>query len=117
MNKYDGCSGGMSIAWRKWFGQPPPWEGCCDVHDQPYAKGGSWLERLRADVDLLVCVWVGGHPLWAIAMFIGVRIGGVPWLPTPWRWGFNTPRLAYTDHVMPISVTVLIVWGIIYAFF
>ncbi len=22
-------------------------------------------------------------------MYIGVRIGGSPWLPTPWRWGYG----------------------------
>ena len=41
MKKYDGCSGGMSWAWRFLFRKNPPWEGCCDVHDQPYAKGGT----------------------------------------------------------------------------
>ncbi len=110
MKKYDGCSGGMSKAWRKLFGKNPPWEGCCDIHDQPYARGGSWLDRLFADFDLLFCVWKGGHPIWAIVMFLGVRIGGVPWLPTPHRWGFDTKRYWYSDYVTPFIVMFLLIW-------
>lgn len=22
-------------------------------------------------------------------MYLGIRIGGSPWLPTPWRWGYG----------------------------
>ena len=87
--QYDGCSGGMSKAWRWLFGAPPPWEGCCDRHDQPYAQGGTAKQRFEADIDCLLCVAQGGHPWWAIAMFIAVRLGGGPYLPTPWRWGFR----------------------------
>ena len=87
--KYDGCSGYMSIGWRFCFKKDPPWEGCCDKHDQPYAKGGTAAERKAADVALLRCVVDTGHPWWAVVMYIGVRMGGVPWLPTPWRWGFD----------------------------
>ena len=89
--QYDGCSGGMSLAWRWLFKCPPPWEGCCDAHDQPYAEGGTASQRKAADVHLLRCVIATGHPWWAVLMFIMVRLGGVPWLPLPWRWGFSTP--------------------------
>lgn len=89
MKKYDGCSGGMSRAWRFLFRRNPPWEGCCDVHDQPYARGGTAQERRQADIELMCCVAKGGHPVWAFAMYVAVRMGGVPWLPTPWRWGFE----------------------------
>lgn len=91
IKKYDGCSGGMSKLWRLLFRKAPPWEGCCDIHDQPYASGGSAKARMIADIALLRCVALSGHPYWAIAMFVAVRIGGVPWLPTPWRWGFERP--------------------------
>ena len=114
MKKYDGCSGGMSKTWRKVLGKNPPWEGCCDVHDQPYARGGSWLDRLIADIELLACMWKGGHPFWALVMFIGVRIGGVPFLPTPWRWGFNTKRYWYTDDLTPLVILVILMWGWLY---
>lgn len=95
MKKYDGCSGGMSVMWRKLFKKPPPWEGCCDIHDQPYAQGGTKEQRKDADLDLMVCVAGSGHPIWAFLMWAAVRIGGVPWLPTPWRWGFKTKNRYY----------------------
>ena len=87
--KYDGCSGGMSDAWRKVFKHRPPWESCCDAHDQPYAKGGTAKERADADLQLMLCVARNGHPLWAVTMWVAVRVGGHPLLPTPWRWGFK----------------------------
>lgn len=95
VTKYDGCSGGMSAAWRKAFGTAPPWEHCCDLHDQPYARGGTAAQRAEADRKLRECVAANGHPAWAWAMWAAVRLGGVPWLPTPWRWGFGTDERQY----------------------
>lgn len=94
----DGCSGGMSKIWRMIFKKPPPWEGCCVDHDKPYWKGGTKEERLLADIKLLCCVALAGYPTIAYIMFIAVRIGGHPLLPTPWRWGYgyNYPR--YYDN-------------------
>lgn len=98
MKKYDGCSGGMSALWKKIFKSPPPWEGCCDIHDQPYAKGGTVKQRIKADVDLMICVILSGHPILAFVMWAFVRFGGVPWLPTPWRWGFATKNRWYLNN-------------------
>ena len=95
IKKYDGCSGGMSAIWGKLFNSTPPWEGCCDIHDQPYAKGGTVEQRKQADINLMVCVAQSGYPLWAVAMWCAVRFGGVPWLPMPWRWGFSTKNWSY----------------------
>ena len=95
MKKYDGCSGGMSKTWRKVSGKNPPWEACCDDHDQAYAKGGTCLDRLMADIKLRRCVSNNGHPIWAFFMYYGVRLGGVPYLRTPWRWGFATKCYHY----------------------
>ena len=95
IKKYDGCSGGMSWFWRKFLKRPPPWERCCDYHDQPYAKGGTEIERFCADMMLYFCVLENGWPRVAIGMFIMVRYGGVPWLLTPYRWGFNTNKWKY----------------------
>lgn len=94
MKIYDGCSGGMSKIYR-FFGKIPPWEFCCDIHDQPYAKGGTWLARMKADTDFYQCIKNNGHPHVAKIMFYAVRIGGVPWLPTPFRWGFETKTYRY----------------------
>ncbi|PSL19307.1 hypothetical protein [Shimia abyssi] len=69
----DGCSGGMSAAWKTVASlfpdfedvhdRTPPWEGCCVTHDQAYHAGGAepsseagFLARLKADEALRVCV-------------------------------------------------------------
>lgn len=95
----DGCSGGMSWAWRRLTGRPPPWEGACVDHDRVYHRGGTASDRLAADVLLMLSVAAGagnsdhrGRPYLAIAMFLGVRLGGAPWWPLPWRWGYGRVR-------------------------
>ena len=85
----DGCSGGMSWAWRKFLRGPPPWEECCVKHDFAYWRGGFWKDRRNADLELMSCVRKNGHPVWAIIMYIGVRIGGSPIWPVSWRWGYG----------------------------
>ncbi|MBK0326458.1 hypothetical protein I5535_04040 [Rhodobacteraceae bacterium F11138] len=69
----DGCSGGLSDAWRMISAQfpdfaaahddTPPWEACCVIHDRVYhdATGSDTAEqgyaaRLRADAALRSCV-------------------------------------------------------------
>jgi hypothetical protein len=65
------------------------WLECCVKHDLLYWQGGTREERKAADLALRTCVTEKGHPLVGQAMFLGVRIGGVWWLPTPFRWGFG----------------------------
>jgi len=65
------------------------WRDCCISHDKKYWSGGFRKDRRRADAELLSCVADRGHPVIAILMYIGVRIGGVAFLPTPFRWGFG----------------------------
>ncbi len=68
---------------------------CCVEHDKAYYFGGSWRERRRADNKLYKCVAnTKGfqHKIIAPVMWIGVRGGGVPFLPTPFRWGFGRKR-------------------------
>ena len=65
---------------------------CCVEHDKPYYYGGSWTKRWRADKKLFKCVAAKKgfhHKLLAPVMWVGVRAFGVPWLPTPFRWGFG----------------------------
>jgi len=62
---------------------------CCLEHDKAYWKGGTWRERKKADIELMRCVALKGHPVTAFIMYIGVRIGGLSILPTPFRWGFG----------------------------
>lgn len=73
----DGCSGGLSDAWRlmantfpafsETHEQTPPWEACCVVHDRAYHSGGadptpemSYIARLSADDALEACVIAEG---------------------------------------------------------
>ena len=85
----DGCSGGLSIAWRIIFRGPPSFEHCCIYHDFSYWRGGTVDERSDADAELWRCVAQTDHAGWAWVMWLGVRPGGVPWLPTAWRWGYG----------------------------
>lgn len=64
------------------------WGSCCIAHDIAYWCGGSEADRIEADSLLMACAnkkmsWMGN------LIYFGVRIGGIPWLPTPWRWGYG----------------------------
>ena len=67
------------------------WLDCCTEHDYVYWKGGTVQQRLDADVQLEQCVAVVGEPRIAAFMLAGVRVGGVPYLPTSFRWGYGWP--------------------------
>ena len=64
------------------------WLNCCVEHDRSYWRGGTWDQRLQADRDLQHCVAQSGMPEVANLMLGGVRIGGSPFLPTGFRWGY-----------------------------
>ena len=68
---------------------------CCVEHDKKYYFGGSFKERRQADIKLYKCVRRKKgfhHKIIAPLMYVGVRIGGVSWLPTPFRWGFGKKK-------------------------
>jgi hypothetical protein len=67
------------------------WRACCVAHDRAYWRGGTREERLQADLDLETCVAEVGEPAIARLMLAGVRVGGSPWWPTPYRWGYGWP--------------------------
>ena len=84
---------------------PPGWVGdhcslfpdgdyadCCDAHDRDYYRGGTKEERKASDKRLRDCVRAKGHKYLSRLMYIGVRIGGMAWLPTPFRWGFGQKK-------------------------
>lgn len=63
---------------------------CCVAHDKTYFIGGSLKQRRAADKELYRCVRSKGNgKLLASMIWIGVRVGGVSFLPTPFRWGFG----------------------------
>ena len=78
------------------------WLKCCVEHDKAYWMGGTYKERKKADKALKKCVAEVGHSGIALLMFAGVRVGGTPYLPTGFRWGYGWPYLrgykALTDE-------------------
>ncbi|WP_261319647.1 FAD-binding oxidoreductase [Microbulbifer agarilyticus] len=67
------------------------WLECCTAHDYAYWKGGTFEEREAADEALRACVEKTGEEEIALLMLGGVRIGGTPYLPTDFRWGYGWP--------------------------
>lgn len=81
----DGCSLFPEGTWT----QQNLWLDCCIAHDRTYWLGGSYLERLEADQALQQCVAAIGEPQIGTLMLAGVRVGGTPFLPTGFRWGYG----------------------------
>jgi hypothetical protein len=75
----DGCSAWPDASWKH----------CCVEHDVRYWCGGSAEDRERADDALRACVTRASGGFLGGAMEAGVRIGGAPWAPAPWRWGYG----------------------------
>ncbi len=67
------------------------WANCCIRHDISYWQGGTSTEREKADESLRECVLKVGEPEIAEIMLAGVRIGGSPYFPTSYRWGYGWP--------------------------
>ncbi len=129
----DGCSGGMSGIWSQlaglwpafteYFGDQPPWVGCCIEHDRAYWLGlGGFEGRLAADQSLRACVHETGERLkeelsaeWSQPperveatfllagelMYSAVRLGGGPCTPLPWRWGYGWPLCPFNGDLVP----------------
>lgn len=67
------------------------WCSCCVAHDLVYWRGGTAEERHKADQDLKACVRQSSSGLLAAFMYAGVRLGGVPYFNTTFRWGYGWP--------------------------
>ncbi len=85
----DGCSEFPNGTYQ----QKQLWLRCCYQHDLSYWQGGTKLQRLVADHDLEQCVRSVGEPAIAKLMLAGVRVGGSPYWPTSFRWGYGWPYL------------------------
>lgn len=83
----DGCSAFPNGT----FKQKELWLSCCTAHDIAYWKGGTYEQRLTADQELKLCVEKVGEPQIAALMLAGVRVGGTPYFPTSFRWGYGWP--------------------------
>lgn len=69
---------------------------CCFEHDKAYYVGGSWKMRWRAVKKLYQCVAAKKgfkHKLIAPVIWAGVRVFGVSFLPTSFRWGFGRKKI------------------------
>ncbi len=67
------------------------WLRCCTEHDKAYWQGGTYDERRKTDEALQRCVAKVGEPGIAALMLAGVRVGGSPYWPTRYRWGYGWP--------------------------
>jgi len=67
------------------------WLECCVRHDLAYWRGGTYQERIDADLALEECVAGAGEPQIAQLMLQGVRTGGSPYFLTTYRWGYGWP--------------------------
>ncbi len=75
----DGCSVSPNGSWVQ----------CCVEHDVAYWCGGSAEDRKRADAKFRDCVAERQSEFLGDMMYLGVRVGGVPWHPFPWRWAYG----------------------------
>lgn len=64
---------------------------CCVEHDLAYWCGGSPDERRAADDAFGRCVAERSSAALGGTMRLGVRLGGHPFFPVPYRWGFGHP--------------------------
>ena len=69
------------------------WLHCCTEHDVAYWRGGTRDERRVADFALHDCVRETGATTIANLMLAGVWIGGSPYWPTSFRWGYGWPYM------------------------
>lgn len=76
------------------------WQDCCIAHDLAYWAGGSYSDRQAVDEALALCVADLGEPEIAKLMLAGVRVGGSPFFPTSYRWGYGWP---YVRGYAPLS--------------
>ncbi len=104
--KSDGCSAFPDGT----FEQENLWLKCCQRHDYDYWQGGTYQQRLASDNRLKICVSQVGEPTIASLMLAGVRVGGTPYLPTSFRWGYgwSYPRLYGVLSVEELSQVALL---------
>jgi len=68
------------------------WCECCLEHDMAYWQGGTKEQRRLADSRLRSCVArKSGSAELAQTMYLGVTVGGSPYFPAWYRWGYGWP--------------------------
>jgi len=74
---------------------------CCVFHDWRYWMGGTWRDRWDADKQFYDCIMTNSRfKFLAPFRWLGVRIGGVSFLPfRKWRWGYGWRYPRYKAQV------------------
>jgi hypothetical protein len=72
---------------------PNLWVDCCIHHDLLYWAGGTRKQKLSADEFLFQCISKKSNPLLGAFMFVGVAIGGTPYIKDSARWGYGWPKI------------------------
>lgn len=83
------------------------WLHCCRAHDVDYWQGGTKAQRLASDQRLRACVTKVGQPTIAALMLVGVRVGGTPYLPTSYRWGYGWPYPRFYDALSTLELKLI----------
>jgi hypothetical protein len=92
MELSDFTSDGCSLFIDGTFKDPELWKECCLKHDIAYWQGGTEEDRLQADLTFKECVEKKtGDSTLANLMYEAVRVGGEPYFPTWYRWGYGWP--------------------------
>ncbi|MDG2088310.1 MAG: hypothetical protein P8J68_06190 [Arenicellaceae bacterium] len=78
------------------------WCSCCYIHDIAYWMGGTEEQRLEVNPRLKACVIekITNKAL-VFLMYLGVRVGGSPYLNTSFRWGYGWE---YARKYQPLTV-------------
>lgn len=85
--KSDGCSFVGPIY--KLFGKEAPGTEFCVAHDIEFWMGGTFQQFVLSNLRLATQLAKAGYPILGLVRLVGVFIGGWPFLPFPWRWGFG----------------------------
>jgi hypothetical protein len=91
-NMSDGCSGPVPVG-------EPKFHQACIRHDEEYYYGGSFADREKADLRLLVrWITAGMLPEMAVSRYRYIRaFGGPMWRRKNVSWAFGGEVFAYTD--------------------
>lgn len=66
------------------------WGECCLAHDHDYWQGGSADLRDRSDKNFSACLYEKtGNRYMSLGAYGITRFLGVPYVTTPWRWGYG----------------------------
>ncbi len=78
------------------------WCECCLSHDLAYWRGGSKEEREAADREFRECILqMTGDGHLADLMYEAVRVGGGPYFPTWYRWGYGWKTMRGYKALIP----------------